>query len=505
VEARVPASALAALAARDDVLSIEYVEPMAPAVLDRYTGTDYHIATDAEDFEPDHMGYHGLLAKHDYSSRVVVAIGEECIDEENPAWLNGGPDSWTRLTTHDCDPFDCDGCCDAAGGIENCERSDDHGTRVAQLLAGDFMDGQEPALSNTDRRRLTGTCPECKLIFYQDENLNQRTAVLEEVCRDAVDIFESSIGSIALSCDGNGDYDADLESLISCDTAWIQSAGNEGSIDVGCTTVYPADHPWTLTVGGIRTKDPCDTSGAYYTDLCPYDENASHGGAAGGVASVIDLAAPYRYSTLIKPNTSPVEYGNGSGTSYAAPLTAGLAGRFLDWWHQHVSDSLFFDNRLRTFMMLFGDRTVSSVGPTRAASGFSTEWGAGRVGLVPFDDLDDWSVHRSSHTLDAGESTTFQLNIPDNAPFFKAVVWHDGKDYSNEPQIGLTLDPVGCGRALEAYITSDSKAMLVFPMESPLDGCTHIMVTIDNIRHGSSGRRQFHFAAYAAPEDEVHY
>jgi hypothetical protein len=31
------------------------------------------------------------------------------------------------------------------------------------------------------------------------------------------------------------------------------------------------------------------------------------------------------------------------------------------------------------------------------------------------------------------------------------------------------------------------------------------MVTIDNIRHGSSGRRQFHFAAYAAPEDEVNY
>ncbi len=504
VEAEVPASSLPALAARDDVASVEFVEPLAPAVLDRFTGADYYVATDAEDFDPSHVGFHGLFRKHDYSSRVVVALGEECIDEENPAWRNGGPGSSTRLTTHDCDPIFCDGCCDDPGGIENCEGENSHGTRVAQLMAGDFMDGQEPVLSDIDRRRMTGTCPECKLIFYQDENLNQRTAVLEEVCRDAVDIFESSIGSIAISCDGDGDFDADLEALVSCDVSWIQAAGNEGS-EGGCTTVYPADHPWTLTVGGIRTKDPCDSAGAYYTDECTYDLNASHGGGAGGVATIVDLAAPYRFSTLIRPNTSPVEYGRGNGTSFATPMTAGLAAVMLDWWHQHVSESLFFDKRLRTVMLLFGDRTVSSVGPTRTASGYSTEWGAGRVGLVPFDDLNDWGIYRTTYTLDAGESVTFRLNIPNDAPFFKAVVWHDGKDYRNEPQIGLTLSPVNCDRALEAYITSDSKAMLVFPMEAPLDNCTHMDVTIDNIRHGSSGRRRFYFAAYAAPEDEVHY
>ncbi len=504
VQADIPARALRALAGRDDVASIEFVEPEGPAVLDRYTGSDYYVATDAANFDPNHVGWHGLNSKHIYSGRIVVALGEECIDEENPAWLDVGPDSRTRLTTHDCDPVGCDGCCDEPGGIENCERSDNHGTRVAQLIAADFMEGQEPALSDLDRRRMTGTCPECKLIFFQDENLNQRTAVLEEACRDSVDIFESSIVSTAIDCDGNGDYDADVEALISCDATWIQAAGNLGAEGAVCSMTYPADHPWTLAVGGIRTKAPCDTAGAYYTDLCLYDGRASHA-APDAEATLIDLAAPFRFSTLINPNTSPVEYGNGSGTSFAAPMTAGLAAVMLDWWHQHVSDSLFFDNRLRTFMLLFGDRTTSSVGPTRTLRGFSPYWGAGRVGLVPFDDLDDWSVHRRTYTLDASESVTFEIDIANAASFFKAVVWHDGKDYRNEPEIGLAITPIGCDRGMEAVVAQDNKAMLVIPMEDPLDQCTHVQVRIENIRRGSSGTRRFYFAAYSAPEDEVHY
>lgn len=75
----------------------------------------------------------------------------------------------------------------------------------------------------------------------------------------------------------------------------------------------------------------------------------------------------------------------------------------------------------------------------------------------------------------AGGRAATGIDISNGVPFAKAVVWQDGKDYSNEPQIGLTLTPVGCDTALNSYITSDNKAMMVFAMEEPLGATrTHV-------------------------------
>lgn len=505
IEALVPRAALAGLAEHPGVLSIGLIEPQQ--VADRFAGSDYYVATDLDDYAPDHIGRNGLQEKHDFTSRIVLGLAEECIDEENPAWLNNAPGSgfdFTRLTTHDCDPILCDGCCDDPGSIENCERRSNHGTRVAQLMAADFMQGQEDALGDAARRNLTGACPECRVIFLQDEGLNQRTAALEEACRIGIDIFESSIGSKATSCDGNGDYDAELEALVSCDAVWIQSAGNAGSDGEECTTRYPADHPWTLTVSGIETRNACDTPGAYYTADCGIDPGSSRG-PADGAPTIIDLAAPYRFENLIVPNTSPVASGRGAGTSFSAPIVAGLAAIWLDWSQVHVGPSFFYSNRLRTWMLLFGDRSSGRSGQPRKVDGFSSFWGAGRAGLVPFDDLATWSFRRSSELLDDGETVTFRVPVGAAATFFKAVVTHDGKDYSNEPRIGLTLDPGGCAVATRATTESDSKAMLVYTSDDGFAGCTHVDVTIENIENGSSGRRRFQLAAYSADEDERNY
>jgi len=500
VRAEVPAWAVNGLLKRPDVFSIDYAEPQVE-LSHRYRGDDYYVATDSEDFDAEHDGRNGLSSKHDYTSRIVLALGESCLDLTNPAWLNAGPGSFVRGWFYDCDPAGAG----QQGGVEECSGSSRHGTRVAQLMTGDFMQGQDPDMSNARRRVLTGTCPECRFFFLQDQRLNQREKVLDAACDLGVDILESSIGSVAQSCDGSGSYDGTLESTIDCDVTYVQAAGNEGS-GGGCTTVYPGDHPWTFTVGGMQTQDPCNTSGAYYTSDCVYDSNASRGGATydgDAVAAVIDLTGPYRLGNLIRPGTrSPVDYGNGTGTSYATPIVAGLMAEFMDWWHVHVSDSLFFSNRARAMMLLFGDRSSGLAGTSRLTNDFSTYWGAGRVGLVPFDDKPTWSLKRTSSVVDPGDAWSFSAPVSPSATFFKAVVWHDGTNYSNEPMIRMTLDPQGCANPSKSVNRLDNKTMLLY---TDLDGCTSINVTVENILAGFHWSRRFHFASYSDTEDERHF
>ncbi len=499
IEAEIPAKAIPILADRDDVFSLEYVEP---AVEDDYQGDDYYGPSNAEDFDPFHAGFNGFTAKHPYTSRVVLALSEVCIDQANPGWddFGGGP---SRGFFFDCDPL---GPC-TQGGVEACSGPAPpvraaHGTWVAGVMTSDFMDGQDPAVTAANALRMTGTCPECRFFFFQDQGINNRLKALDAACDFSVDVFQSSI-SFDTSCDGNGWMDGAVQALVDCDAVYVKSASNRGSTG-GCTTAYPSDHPWTFTVGGMFTDAPCNTPADYFTGSCPYDVGASRGGGlynVFGTASIIDQTAPFRFANLIDAGTAgPVTFGSGNGTSFSTPLVAGWMGRMLDWYRQHVSTSIFFNNRMRNFMLLFADRSVGAAGTSRALNFHDSRWGSGRSVLFPFDDEDGWNMRRRSRTLASNTSDSFTTAVSPNATFFKAVVWHDGRDYQNEPAIELTLNPLGCNAPTRTVTRLDSKAMLVY--ESILDGCTGVRVTIRNDRRGTSGTRVFHYASLATDNIE---
>jgi hypothetical protein len=502
VEAEVPAAAIRALAARGDVFSIEYAEP-AQEASHRIQGNDYYVATDAQNHDPNHTGEHGDPGKHGYTSRVVLALGEACVDIGNPAYRTGAPGSFDRAWYYDCDPA---GVC-TQGGVESCSGSNGHGTKVAQIMAGDFMDGQDAAVAAADRRIMTGTCEECRFFFLQDQNLNDRLKVHDAACDLGVDVWESSIVH-GFSCNGDGTFDGTVQSMINCDVVYVQAAANEGSLG-GCTIRYPADHPWTFAVGGMLTEDPCNTSGSWYTGNCVYDPNASKGGGSYdgvGTASIVDQTGPYRFSNLLDPlSRSPVTYGGGTGTSFATPLVAGLMARMMDWYNVHVSNSIFYNNRMRNFMLLFGDRSTGADGVARALNFHDVRWGGGRTGLVPFDDCATCGIRRASTELGRGDTWSFQDGISSAATFYKAVVWHDGTNYSNEPMTRLTLDPVGCANGTLSVNRLDSKTLLVTASGAPLVGCEAINVEVENIGVGFSGSRRYHFAAYYHTQSERNF
>jgi len=501
--ATVPANALRQLAARPEVLSMDLRTPGTAD--DSYQGDDIFAATDSENFDLNHSGDSGPPAGRHASigSNVVIGQSEECIHTASPAWLDwaGGP---SRLVTWECDNI----LCTQANYVDCIDRP--HGNGVAGMMVADFMDGQDAFVSSPDDRIMTGTCPECSLLFVQDTDNDQKEESMDLLCDEEVDIYESSI-SHGQSCDGNGFLDASVEALADCDVVTVKSASNDGSTG-GCTTNYPADHPWTFAVGGMTSKDACNTAADYYTADCPYSASASKGGAEyngnGGItASIVDLTAPYNLGGVLSPGTAnPVTYKNGGGTSYSAPIVAGLMAELMDWYSTHVSDALFFENRARNFMLLMGDRSVDSAGTARAINFYDDFWGGGRVGLVPFDDKGTWSVHRGACTLSGGSSCVFTLNVPAGATFLKASVWHDGTDYDDEPMIQLDLTPVNCGTAAQSTARRDSKAMLVYtPTFNPLNGCTRVDATVTNVVDTLSVQRKVHFAAYTDTEDERHF
>ncbi len=468
IEAEVPAKTIPILAERADVFSLEYVEKDSLLV---YQGDDYYQPTNYADFDPAHVGFHGVQSKHPYSSRIVLGLSEECIDVGNPAWdtLNGGP---SRGLFFGCDAF---GPCTLGSVITNCPNPSfdpAHGTQVTGLMTADFMDNQDPSVTALNRRKMTGTCPECHFLFFQDERLNNRLKFMDAACDFGVDIFESSRGSGA-SCDGNGWYDGALQALVNCDAVYVQAAGNNGSTG-GCSTEFPADHPWTFTVGGMDTDNSCDTAGDYFTASCDYATGASRGGGtynSSGTASIIDQTAPYRHGSLILPGTAnPVQFSSGNGTSFATPQVVGLMADMMDWWEVHVSNSIFFDNRMRNFMLLFGDRSVFPAGTARALNFHDVRWGSGRTVLFPFDDAARWNMRRRSRNIASNNDWSFTTPVNPNATFFKAVVWHDGRDHQNEPRTRLTLDPQGCTAPTRTVSRLDSKVMRVY--ESILNGST---------------------------------
>lgn len=173
-----------------------------------------------------------------------------------------------------------------------------HGTAVASLAAGNTL-GSAPNSTLVSLRVFAcdGTMPNNAVL------LDALQWVLDHHKPGTPGVVNLSMGSGA-----NSTIDAKVQLLIDAGLTVVVSAGNKTRDACGYSPARVAD---AITVGNAAMWDM----------LTPADSS--------NYGSCVDLFAPGTDVEVATLSTSPLPYQTGSGTSYAAPLVAGLAARYL--------------------------------------------------------------------------------------------------------------------------------------------------------------------------------
>ena len=193
-----------------------------------------------------------------------------------------------------------------------------HGTSVASMAVGTNLGISDNVKLKVAKIAGNKIDDDGKLI---DPGVGKQASILElGQCLDAIeadcvaDPDTTRILNISWGVARSSFLDAKIESLISAGVTVIAAAGNSG-IDVELVT--PAGIDGCLTVGA---SDKYDIP-AGFNNISPGDEDLT---TAAGMS--LDLFAPGESIMVAHTAGSTEQYGITSGTSFAAPLVAGICG-----------------------------------------------------------------------------------------------------------------------------------------------------------------------------------
>jgi hypothetical protein len=403
----------------------------------------------------------------------------------------------------------------------------EHATAVSTLALGDVMDGQDSAITTfSDRRIRSGYGQETMALFYHVAAVNGYfPAAVDDIISFPSRVRIANMsgttynGQTSPTCVGNDPPSLAANELFRDGTFFVKSAGNMGHPDTNFTLCGPD----TTGAGDCRVTPPGSAIGAFtvgaYSDLSGTDpdgtvevrtgdiwECSSRGGTGsqGDNRTIVDIAVPGT-RTLVFSNSgqsySPLPNvggaGAGVGTSFAAPVVAGAAAQFIDWYKDQVSNSVDDPAVVFTWLLAMGDR--QSLAGSLKTSRFDNVWGAGRLRLrkLSADGMDTpWQFQRGDVCLGNGESLSINLQsgnaMPDDVDIIKAVAWwYDVKHEAFTPtpidDFDLAIQR-NCGSGFSSVRTSnsgfDNKEMVFF---SPPDTCTYrVRITTSGVT-GTNG------------------
>lgn len=337
----------------------------------------------------------------------------------------------------------------------------DHGTTIASIIAGDFLDGQE---ANTalvpvaDRGKFTGFAPEGGFVALQADTCPDRAAAINRGVTLDVDVLSMSvcggqvvtcganeaICSHSCTCDGREDDLGDeVNAAFKDGILTMKAAGNQGELTTvngccDCTITSPGDVEGAIAVGRTGTGDPDNGTNDVRraTNQGQGDGSSSRGlrelRKNGGTreGAVVGITAPgchrrgaacqvaqarpeiFCYNPPCPCPTNDIHNYQSQlecGTSYAAPTVAAAGLLMKEEWIATGTPStwLLQAEIFKLYTLFNGDRTNGdSFPPPKRTFGFSSTFGSGRLRMRMSNGagMDSPWLNKSAWTnLDDGE------------------------------------------------------------------------------------------------------
>ncbi len=379
-----------------------------------------------------------------------------------------------------------------------------HATFVAGVAMGDLVDGQDGAVTDpTTRRRRSGIAREARAHLLKfDGSGASAIAALNKIAAmvpaPPIVLFSQGLSStIDIKCLGRDGLSRAANALYEVGALLIKSAGNRGHASAtDCMVSAPGSGIGVFTVGAHskpqandlpQTGTETDVRGAgiwLTTSLDPAFQGSARGGnplsvtAEGRGRSIVDLTAygawTQGYGSRMPSGFPPTDYVydlRADGTSYSAPVVAGAAINFIDYFKDFAAsfgqDDVFISSPGVLFanLLLMGDRkgqTGNCSGQVgqgdRLCSGFDNLWGAGRLKMRRADSqwLSAPGQWRTGTTCVSNwESASIPIDggqpLPGTVDDFKAVVyWYD------------PLHPSGYITDIDLYLSVTDSALTTF-------------------------------------------
>jgi len=401
VWARMPGSAVLALAERDDVDELHWPDRDVEVHSWRQGDGRWSTRMNADVYLA--TGYDGGITnagRHAWPSLLASVVegqstgaGTSAIEDEACAFYNAANCSGSSriVARYKCDQGGAVPCVFVLGFAEADESN--HATSVAAAILGDYTDDQGCGKELNDipdwaggchsadwEGSATGMAPEARLVHFAAEGVgwagtsDERFAhaIERSYTLNHADVINASWSiSPACSIDPGGMVHDEVENAFDDGALVVASSGNEFGPGSPCNIGTPAGLIKSLAVNAFDAVTPSTCENDYH-DWCLVDQEFSAmggidanvtGTVRAGAITANDIVGPNR---VVRYTSSIGDYGDvtntavAEGTSYAAPTIAGLAllvkHRMLHFGHTWINSP----GRLKTVMLAMADRHFSA-------------------------------------------------------------------------------------------------------------------------------------------------
>ncbi|HEV8116236.1 MAG TPA: S8 family serine peptidase, partial [Acidimicrobiales bacterium] len=453
---RLPATAVAELARRTDVVEIDVERTAIEAGM---SGTEVRTGTQGRQFleNPFHFDGNGKNEVNE-SDNVVVAVAEPGGGYPDHDGYRENTANYFRYGTgtDSTGKWECDA--DGCDSVTSFSKLSSHAAGAAGLLFGDLVDGQIPSVPAGEREGGSGYAPEARShLYYFNDGTGSAVQVFDhlaglEADQQVPELVSNSWGFLeSPRCSGASSTSRAANRLYRDGIGVFSAAHNRGGSPTACEVTAPGSAIGSFTVGAhmeLREQDPAELDPADATTVrtAPiYVENdgtnaSSWGGNStqGQRRSLVSITGPGTRTDKFTASGGLSDTGVICCTSMATPTVAGHAASFMDFYRSTYGNFIDDPGVLYSNMLLMGDRQTVN-GKTTGSP--DHRWGTGRLRMRKPDSkgLDAPYAYFTGWTcVSDGEAVSLPV-LPNNAKVSSdmdvvkaSAYWydsrHDGSD-----------------------------------------------------------------------------